>query len=301
MRTITVNSLRKVEEEGEQDLSSRLSFRPTETSRIAVTFTNITSSIDKTQLSSDYIQGPCASDVTVERVLGEATSAADRALELAFYVISNGEVANICINVCGKYVGENRPDLALTCTVAMNVLELGKMVYEHSLEDAILLAQRYKTLGVELYKSCSNDKQISAAFLFSAALKWLILTGPKENEDDNNKDQSKVANLTEYHTIKCQCYNNLALFYIEQGNIDLALIATSSVLKTEPGNVKALYRQAVGNIKLQNYEIALQDLAEAQAIDPENSQVKRQIAVVKNRQKHLDNQCAQAMKKFING
>lgn len=300
MRTINVYSVRKIEEEGEQDLNSRLSFRPTETSRIAVTFSNITSSIDISHLSSGYIQGPCASDVTVERVLGEATSAVDRALELAFYIISNGEVANICINVLGKYIGENKPELSLTCTVAMNVLECGKMVYEYCIDDAISLAQRYKTLGVELYKSGSYDKQISAAFLFSAALKWLLLTGPKDTEDDDNEDQSKVLNK-EYHTIKCQCYNNLALFYIEQGNMDLALSATSSVLQTEPGNVKALYRRAVGNIKLQNYEVALHDLSEAQAIDPENSQVKRQIALVKNRQKHLDNQYAQAMKKFING
>lgn len=301
MRTINIHSLRKVEEEGEQDLNSRLSPRPAETSRIAVTFSNITSSIDESQLSSDYIQGPYASDVTAERILGEATSAVDMALELAFYVISNGEVANICINIVGKYLGENKPDLSLTCTVALNVLEFGKMVYEYSLEDAMLLAQKYKSLGVELYKSGSYDKQISAAFLFSAALKWLILTGPKDNEGDNNEDQSKVPNLTEYHATKCQCYNNLALFYIEQGNIDLALSATSSVLQTEPGNIKALYRRAVGNIKLQNYEVALQDLTEAQTINPENSQVKRQIAVVKNRQKQLDNQYAQAMKKFING
>ncbi|CAL4100877.1 unnamed protein product [Meganyctiphanes norvegica] len=300
MRTINVQGWTEIEEEGEQDPKSQLSSRPSETSRIAVTFSEVTSSIDETQMGSDYIPGTGDSGASVERVLGEAASAVDRALELAFYIISHGEVVNICINIRGKFVGENVPDVSLTCTVEMNVLELGKMVYDYCLEEAVLLAQRYQTLGVELYKCGSYHKQVSAAFLFSRAIKWLILTGPKESEDDN-KTSNGAVDLTEYNTVKCQCYNNIALFYIQQGNSELALQAASSVLNTEPGNVKALYRRAVANIKLQNYEVALQDLGKALTIDPENSQVKRQIAVVNNRQKHLDNQYAQAMKKFING
>jgi len=300
MRTINVSNWTEVEEEGEQDTKSRLSFRPSETSRISVTFSNVTSSVDEVQLGSKYIPGPVASGTSVERVIGEAVSAVDRAFELAFYVISHEEVVNICINVLGKYIGENVADVTITCTVEMNVLELGKMVHEYSLEEAILLAQRYKALGVELYKHGTYETQISAAFLFSRAIKWLILTGPAESEDDN-KDTSDVVDLTEYNAIRCQCYNNLALFYLQQRNNELALQAASLVLQKEPENVKALYRRSVGNINLQNYEVALQDLKKALIIDPDNSQVKRQISIINKRQKQLDNQYAQAMKKFING
>ncbi|XP_068528461.1 sperm-associated antigen 1 isoform X2 [Anas acuta] len=72
-------------------------------------------------------------------------------------------------------------------------------------------------------------------------------------------------------------YNNKAQAEIKLQDWDSALQDCEKVLDMEPGNIKALMRRATVNNQLKNYETAIEDLNKVLCIEPENALAKKNL------------------------
>lgn len=282
MRTFSISGFRVVEVAGQHSYSSQP--RPQEQAKIGVSVQGVWCSVEATLLESKYL----SSKAYEPSILGDATTALDRALESTFFMMLNEETANITVSLPGKLV--NMPeDVSLTCTVHLRIIENNEVVYRLSTAEKLDIAVKYKNKGVALYKEGLLHKQILAFLLFCDAVKWLCMIEPEESKDLPN----------DVTTIKMQCYNNIALFHLQQHNYRLCISAATTLLSVEGSNVKALFRRAVANTELQNYELATEDLKAALLVDPDNKSVRRQQDIIKKKQKGLTDKYAVAMKKLF--
>ncbi|KAK7083442.1 hypothetical protein SK128_001155, partial [Halocaridina rubra] len=224
-----------------------------------------------------------------EHVYGEAASLLDRAFERAFSLLVSNEVAVVEIRIPKTLLENSIEELSLKCKVQLIILEYNKSVYECSVDEKLSMASKYKNLGIALYREAISSKQLSAYLFFSQAVKWLCTIDLKESGEKRK----------EIEELKAQCYNNIGLYLINQKNYPLVIEATTKVLKLDKQNVKALYRRAVANTEIQNYELAEEDLRSALLFDPNNGPVKKQIEEVKKREKVVSDKYALAMKKFL--
>ncbi|KAG7174077.1 70 kDa peptidyl-prolyl isomerase-like [Homarus americanus] len=284
MRKIIVTCRGEVEVEGERPYTGKA--QPREQAKICVEFQDKYCSCELELLDSRYL----ISEALDSQIFGEAISALDRALENAFSVMADEETAFISISIPGRFVNDDLTELVeFTCTACLKIIENGKLILEFTPKEKLGIAVKYKNLGIGLYKEGCLSKQISAFFMFRDAVKWLVMIEPDEVKDS----------FAEIQVIKMHCYNNLALYHIRQHQYKLAISAATIVLDTDEKNVKALYRRAVANTEIQNYEIAIDDIQSALAIDPNNGPAKKQLDMIKKRQRVVSDKCAQAMKKFF--
>ncbi|KAG0716897.1 Peptidyl-prolyl cis-trans isomerase FKBP4 [Chionoecetes opilio] len=282
MRTLRISGFAEVEVAGQLSYSGQP--RAREQARIGVSLQEVWCSCEVELLESKYLSNktfePC--------VLGDAMCAFDRALETVFSLMTNEEIANVAVSLPGKLVSMLE-DVSFTCIAHLRIEENSRLVYELNPTEKLRIAVKYKNMGVTLYKEGLSHQQILAFFLFSDAVKWLCMIQPEEAEDIS-KDVG---------TIKMQCYNNIALYHLQQHNYSLCVAAATTLLGVDEGNVKALYRRAVAHTEMQNYELATQDLRAALVLDPDNKSLKKQQDVIKQKQKGLSDRYAVAMKKLF--
>lgn len=282
MRTFNVTGFGEVEVVGQQSYTGQS--RPREQAKVGVTLQEVCCSCEVELLDSRYL----SSKAFESHVLGEAMSAMDRALETSFFLMTNDEIARVVVCLPGKLVNVSE-DVRFMCTAHVRIEKNSRPVYELTPADKLGIAVKYKNMGVSLYKEGLLHKQTLAFFVFSDAVKWLCMIPPDEAEDL----------VQEVRTIKMQCYNNIALFHLQHHNYNLCVVATTILLNVDEGNVKALYRRAVANTELQNYELAAEDLRVALRLDPNNKSVKKQQDVIKRKQKGISDKYAVAMKKLF--
>ncbi|KFR01740.1 Sperm-associated antigen 1, partial [Nipponia nippon] len=82
-------------------------------------------------------------------------------------------------------------------------------------------------------------------------------------------------------------YNNKAQAEIKLKDWDSALQDCEKVLGMEPGNVKALMRRATVHNQLQNYQTAIEDLNKVLCIEPENAIAKKNLLEIEKKLKGL--------------
>ncbi|XP_075599737.1 sperm-associated antigen 1 [Balearica regulorum gibbericeps] len=82
-------------------------------------------------------------------------------------------------------------------------------------------------------------------------------------------------------------YNNKAQAEIKLQDWDSALQDCEKVLDMDPGNVKALMRRATVHIQLQNYQPAIEDLNKVLCVEPENTIVKKNLVEIEKKLKGL--------------
>ncbi|KAF4798074.1 hypothetical protein TURU_066948 [Turdus rufiventris] len=82
-------------------------------------------------------------------------------------------------------------------------------------------------------------------------------------------------------------YNNKAQAEIKLQDWDNALQDCEKVLEMEPGNIKALMRRATVHSHLQNYQAAIEDLNEVLSVEPENSRAKKSLLEIEEKLKGL--------------
>uniref|UniRef100_A0A0N7ZCQ5 Uncharacterized protein n=1 Tax=Scylla olivacea TaxID=85551 RepID=A0A0N7ZCQ5_SCYOL len=282
MRTFNVTDFGEVEVVGQHSYTGQA--RPREQAKIGVSLQEVCCSCEMELLDSRYM----SSKAFESHVLGDAMSALDRALETSFFLMTNDEIARVVVCLPGKLVNVSE-DVSFMCTAHLRIEENSRPVYELTPADKLGIAVKYKNMGVSLYKEGLLHKQTLAFFVFSDAVKWLCMIPPDEAEDL----------FQEVMTIKMQCYNNIALFHLQQHNYNLCVVAATILLNVDEGNVKALYRRAVANTEMQNYELAAEDLRAALLLDPNNKSLKRQQDMIKRKQKDLTDKYAVAMKKMF--
>ncbi|KAL2308767.1 hypothetical protein Nmel_001831 [Mimus melanotis] len=78
-------------------------------------------------------------------------------------------------------------------------------------------------------------------------------------------------------------YNNKAQAEIKLQDWDGALQDCEKVLDMEPGNIKALMRRATVHSHLQNYEAAIEDLNKVLSVEPENSRAKKSLLEIEEK------------------
>ncbi|XP_077043571.1 sperm-associated antigen 1 isoform X1 [Agelaius phoeniceus] len=82
-------------------------------------------------------------------------------------------------------------------------------------------------------------------------------------------------------------YNNKAQAEIKLQDWDNALQDCEKVLDMEPGNIKALMRRATVHSHLQNYQTAIEDLNKVLSVEPENSMAKKSLLEIEEKLKGL--------------
>ncbi|XP_030086694.1 sperm-associated antigen 1 isoform X2 [Serinus canaria] len=82
-------------------------------------------------------------------------------------------------------------------------------------------------------------------------------------------------------------YNNKAQAEIKLQDWDNALQDCEKVLDMEPGNIKALMRRATVHNHLQNYQTAIEDLNKVLSVEPENSMAKKSLQEIEEKLKGL--------------
>ncbi|KFW95199.1 Sperm-associated antigen 1, partial [Phalacrocorax carbo] len=82
-------------------------------------------------------------------------------------------------------------------------------------------------------------------------------------------------------------YNNKAQAEIKLQDWDNALQDCEKVLDMEPGNVKALMRRATVHNQLQNYQAAIEDLTKVLCVEPENAIAKKNLLEIEKKLKGL--------------
>ncbi|XP_041269007.1 sperm-associated antigen 1 [Onychostruthus taczanowskii] len=82
-------------------------------------------------------------------------------------------------------------------------------------------------------------------------------------------------------------YNNKAQAEIKLQDWDNALQDCEKVLHMEPGNIKALMRRATVHNHLQNYQTAVEDLNKVLSVEPENSMAKKSLLEIEEKLKSL--------------
>ena len=282
MRTFNVTGFGEVDVVGQHSYTGQPC--PLELAKVGVSLQEVCCSCEMELLDSKYL----SSKACESHVLGEAMSAMDRALETSFFLMTNEEIARVVVCLPGKLVNVSG-EVSVTCTVHLRIEENSRPVYEMTSADKLDIALKYKNMGVSLYKEGLLHKQILAFSVFSDAVKWLCMISPDEAEDISK----------EVMTMKMQCYNNIALFHLQQHNYNLCVVAATILLNVDEGNVKALYRRAVANTEMQNYELAAEDLRAALLLEPNNKSLKKQQDVIKRKQKGLTDKYAVAMKKMF--
>jgi len=134
-----------------------------------------------------------------------------------------------------------------------------------TVEQKIEAAQAIKAIGSDYFKKQQYD---IAKIKYEKCLRYL--------EDEHPSEEEKNHILS----IKLLILTNLALCNLKLGkNIDVVR-DTTTVLSHEKHNVKALYRRAQANLKLKEFELALDDLNAAQNLEPNNHEITAEIARV---------------------
>ncbi|XP_021242359.1 sperm-associated antigen 1 [Numida meleagris] len=123
--------------------------------------------------------------------------------------------------------------------------------------------------------------------------KILIATREKEKGNEAFASGDYVEAVTYYaRSISvlptAAAYNNKAQAEIKLQDWDNALQDCEKVLDIEPGNVKALMRRATVYNQLKNYQAAVKDLNTVLCIEPENAVAKKNLLEIEKKLKELE-------------
>jgi len=85
----------------------------------------------------------------------------------------------------------------------------------------------------------------------------------------------------ETKALKISLYSNLAACFLKLDKINRAIDNCKKVLQLDPKNVKAMFRQGQGLIKLKDWDQAEKVLNSSLELEPSNAEVKRELEKVK--------------------
>jgi tetratricopeptide (TPR) repeat protein len=124
----------------------------------------------------------------------------------------------------------------------------------------------------------------------SAAAKYIEALGCFEQMWDVSAPHQK-----EVDEIKLSCCLNLAACYLKLQKFDKAIHNCAEALRIDPNSSKALYRRAQAHVGNKNWDAAKADLEAAEKVDPKNADVKAELAKV---QKQIDARGTREKKMF---
>lgn len=200
-----------------------------------------------------------------------------KAWDLAFASMKVGEKAVlICKPEYAYGASGSPPKIPANATLKFDVELLGfspkaKEMWEMDSEEKIAAATKLKNKGTEQFKAKEFD---AAAVTYNEAASYM-----EDMYDVADADKKTMKEL------QTTCYLNAAMAYLKVENYAEAVSAATKALNNDPANVKALYRRGVGRIYTNDLERAKEDLSAAGKVDPSNRDVRRELAVLKNKMK----------------
>jgi len=201
-------------------------------------------------------------------------------LEIAVESMKKGEVALITIRPEYGYGKEGNPakhippNATLLYEVELVDFQKAKEAYDMDFDEKLEVAKRKKEEGNELYKKGKYQK---ANKKYKKAVRFF------ENDANLKEDQKKIA-----ESLKIPCYLNIAACKLKIGDYLDVIKNCDDVIKVQPDNVKALFRKGQALNILDVWDEAKQLLSRALELDPQNTDVKKELALLKQKRQQQD-------------
>mmetsp|Transcript_1258 Transcript_1258/g.1552 ORF Transcript_1258/g.1552 Transcript_1258/m.1552 type:complete len:158 (-) Transcript_1258:143-616(-) len=108
----------------------------------------------------------------------------------------------------------------------------------------------------------------------------------------------------ERNKLRLSLHLNIAACCLRTHDYESVIFHTTRALRTEPTNVKALFRRgcahlALFNEKATSLDLALADLSRSKQIEPHNKEVAAKLAEAKARQKQVDGEAASVFSRML--
>jgi len=201
-------------------------------------------------------------------------------LEIAVESMKKGEIALVTIRAEYGYGKEGNPakhippNATLLYEVELVEFQKAREAYEMEFDEKLEVAKRKKEEGNELYKKGKFQK---ANKKYKKAVRFF------ENDANLKEDQKKIA-----ESLKIPCYLNIAACKLKIGDYQDVIKNCDDVLKVQPDNVKALFRKGQALNTLDVWDEAKQLLSRALELDPQNTDVKKELAILKQKRQQQD-------------
>jgi len=134
----------------------------------------------------------------------------------------------------------------------------------------------------------TSEQRIEKAFQFKEEGNIFFKTGDFDNarkKYDMALDYLEAEKGEKLKECKISCFLNLAAVYIKKKENIKAVESASKALEADPKNVKALYRRGVAYANFSNFDDAKVDFEDALQLDPENQEIKKELASLVVRKK----------------
>lgn len=236
--------------------------------------------------------------------IGSSETELEKALEIALLDMFEGERSQIILHASNR---ENKvrdqefsPTPCLKCILHLKSVVHTRVSSDHqenyllslsnlSEERRCKIAMDEKSHGIQLFK---KGHYVDAFHRFSQGCKVLI-TCDSLLLDDSTFKSKDVLNL---YSILC---SNMAECQLKENNPTLAMSLCKKAIVSEPGNVKALYRQAFASWTLGDVDQAQALLKQVLKLDPNNVAAKNLSKDVQVKMKEYSDEYSRMMKRIF--
>ncbi|EAR96113.1 peptidyl-prolyl cis-trans isomerase (macronuclear) [Tetrahymena thermophila SB210] len=163
-----------------------------------------------------------------------------------------------------KLVNNEEMNLELEIEI-VRLMNYRNSLWELESDDREALVQTIKNQGNEFIK---NKEYQNATYKYESGLKTI------------KNDQNSV-----FDEVQQSLLNNLSLAYLKNNQFAECIETATEALKSQPSNVKLLYRRAQAYSGTQEYEKAKSDLKEGLKLDPNNAELQKELNALINKEK----------------
>ncbi|KAL8610750.1 hypothetical protein ACOMHN_016733 [Nucella lapillus] len=215
--------------------------------------------------------GTCVQDDLQTFVIGEGDVI--QAIDMIVALMEEYEIVAIIASPRFGYGSYGRdPDIPPDATLNLEV-ELVEVLPPHDLstmpaEDLLHYGEKKRAHGNLMFKREEYSMAISA---YSRALKYF--------EAREKGTKADAALLQQIADCELTCYNNMAACQLKIGAFDATIRSCNIVLRSQPGNVKALYRMGKALSGRGDTEKAIETLKKAIKLEPQTKMLHRELSI----------------------
>ncbi|KAF1330433.1 Fkbp-type peptidyl-prolyl cis-trans isomerase, partial [Globisporangium splendens] len=145
----------------------------------------------------------------------------------------------------------------------------------------------YRTRGNDAFK---REKYKAAIRAYKKALRWLVCP-------EGCKYDAEEASVVD--TIAVACHSNLATSFWKLQNMSACINHATQALQHDPEHVKALYRRSQAYLSTKAFENAVDDLVQAQQLDPDSKLIHSALERARSAQTQFQKKQKEAFAKMF--
>lgn len=211
-------------------------------------------------------------------------------LDLTVALMELGEISSVTVDSQFAYGLMGRtPDIQPNSNLKYRIelldnlgsADFGTMPFKRRME----IAEQKRNRGNELFNRQDYGAAISS---YTSA-------------QNNLEQDSKLSEAEKFVLDQClvKCLNNQAICQLKIDAYDAALKTCESVLKTDPKNVKAMFRKGKAQNLKGDYINAVKSLSEAFKLDPSNKEIAKELKEAKDKLTAEDKKCKDMYQKML--